>query len=127
MLFSFVGAGGRYVPVPPVMFEIWGDENVAVMISGLIYALVGGSFAGFSIVWDLEYSLLSKTFIYYFVHLVVMFLSGYVCCWFPRDNYSGYISFFIVYTLVFVFIWIICYLKDRRNIMRINSKITDEL
>lgn len=124
LCFSFASGSNNYFPAPPAMFEAWGNENIVVLIQNVLSGLLGASFSGSSVFWDKdEWSLLVKTVAYYFVNLFSISFVGYVCYWFPRNDFSEYFGFFIIYTIIFACIWCVVYFIERRNVNEMNSKL----
>ncbi len=96
-------------------------ELNAVLIETLLIIIVGMFFAGSSVVWDIdEWNLIKQTLVYFFINLIPVL----VLYWFNNMKtftVKSFIISYLVYTFIFVGIWIFKYLSHRKSVNDINQ------
>lgn len=114
---------GNYYPCVPILIERMGNELNAVIVQTILSAVLGVGFAGSSFIWEKEdWSLLKQTGIYFTIISVLMMIVAYICEW-MEHSVKGVLSYFAIFLVIFVIVWIVQYTIWKRRISKISSKI----
>lgn len=120
---SLVIGDGNYYPCVPSLIERFGNEVTAVIVQSVLSAILGAGFGGCSIIWEKdEWSLLKQTGIYFLIISVLMMMVAYICEW-MEHSVKGVLSYFGIFFVIFVVVWVLQYLTWKVRI----SKIKEEL
>lgn len=120
---SLIFAKGYYSPCVPDLVNQMGTEIGAVILQATLCGLLGFTFAASSIIWEIEsWSMAKQTGIYFLITSLVMFPIAYVTSW-MEHSLLGVISYFSVFILIFIIMWITQYFVWRIKIKTINKKI----
>ena len=99
---------------------------VAALVAALVYGAIGTIFAVANEVWRKEqWSLLTRTAVYYSATFIPMFLAAMLLRWF-EFNVLNLLIFIGQFTVIFMIIWVINYFVIRRQIKVINAKIKEK-
>lgn len=124
VLTSLIFGDGYYYPCVPVFAERVGSEIQAVMIQTALSALLGFAYAAGSVIWELEnWSIAKQTLVYFLIASLSMFPIAYVANW-MEHSLAGFLSYFGIFCVIFVTIWMTQYLGWKRKINKINRKIS---
>ena len=120
---SLVWAGGYYSPCVPELAEALGSEIGAVALQALLCGLLGVGFAASSVIWEMEsWSLVRQTGVYFFIISLIMLPIAY---W-MEHSVAGVLGYFGVFVLIFAVIWGIQFAIGKRNVKKMNEKISEE-
>ncbi len=123
ILISLRWGQGYYSPCVPQMAEVMGSEIGAVVLQTALCGLLGASFGATAVIWENEtWSIMKQTGIYYANDSAVMMLVAYLCYW-MEHSVAGFLSYFGIFTAIFVLIWLIQCTRVRRDLKKINSRL----
>ena len=114
ILISIVWADGYYSPCVPELISVMGNE---------IGGLLGTGFAASSLIWEIEnLNLVKQTGIYFLIISVIMLPTAYLTYW-MEHSVIGFFSYFGIFVLIFVFIWITQFIAGKRNVKKLNESL----
>lgn len=120
---SLIWGGGCYSPCVPELIFIMGNEIFAVILQMILCALLGVVFAAGSVIWEIEYwSIAKQTSIYFLISSFVMIPTAWFLHW-MEHTITGFLSYLVIFAMIFIFIWLTQYLVYMRNIKKINQKL----
>lgn len=123
ILVSLVWADGHYSPCVPELTVMMGSEINAVLLQTVLCGILGMGFGAGSVIWEIEdWGLAKQTGIYFAVISVVMLPVAYITHW-MEHSLKGAFSYFGVFVLIFVIIWIVQYTIIRHNIRKMNETL----
>ena len=123
ILISLCLATGNYSPCVPELVTMMGNEINAVLLQTLLCGILGMGFAASSVIWEIDnWSLVRQTGIYFTVISVIMLPIAYFAYW-MEHSVAGFLSYFGIFASIFVVIWIIQFVKGRRNVRIMNEKL----
>lgn len=95
----------------------------AVILQAVLCGILGGVFGASSVVWEMEnWSIVKQTGIYFLITASAMMPVAYFSHW-MEHSIRGFLSYFGIFTVIFIFIWLIQYLIVRRSVKKLNSKL----
>lgn len=119
---SLVIGDGNYYPCVPSLIERFGNEVTAVIVQSVLSAILGAGFGGCSIIWEKdEWSLLKQTGIYFLIISVLMMMVAYICEW-MEHSVKGVLSYFGIFFVIFVVVWVLQYLTWKVRISKIKEE-----
>ena len=124
IIISLTNGDGKYYMVHPDLVTDCGTEIAAVIIQTLCSMLYGAAFAGASVVWDTDWSLTKMTAVHFLICSAATFPIAYLIRWMNHTP-AGILRYFGIFLAVYVAIWIVAYMKTKRNINAINQKVKD--
>lgn len=120
---SLIVGDGRFYACVPEFLELVGSEIMAVILQTVLAGLVGSVYGAASVIWELEeWSIAKQSGIFFAIAAVTMMPIGYLLNWMEHSA-IGIISFFLVFLVIFVIIWITMYLIWRRKIQKLNQNV----
>lgn len=123
ILISLRWGQGYYSPCVPQLIEVMGSGIGAVIWQTILCALLGAAFGATSVIWENEpWSIMKQTGIYFAIDSAVMMLVAYLCYWMEHSVW-GFISYFGIFTAVFIVVWLVQYLRVRNDLKKINSRL----
>lgn len=123
---SFFWGQGSYVPCVPQFVETMGSEIYAVALQSFLCAILGSAFTMASVIWEMdEWSVAKQTGLYFILTAAVMMPIAYITGWMERSM-IGVASYFGMFVIIFIVVWVIQYFIVRYSIMRINRVIHKE-
>ncbi|MGI6212720.1 MAG: DUF3021 domain-containing protein [Anaerovoracaceae bacterium] len=123
IIYSATTADGSYSACMPELIELTGSEIQAVILQTVLCGLLGLSFGGTSIFWEIErWSLLKQSGLFFLINSLVMMPIAYVNYWMAH-TLLGFVSYFAIFVLVFAIIWILSYLIGRKNVHQMNDQL----
>ena len=123
IIISLYFAVGYYSPCVPELISMLGNEINAVMLQALLCGLLGTGFAACSVIWEIEHwSIAKQTGIYFSIICIIMLPIAYVLCW-MEHSIAGFLSYFAIFVLIFIVIWVTQFVMAMRNVKKINAKI----
>lgn len=118
----FVGDGNFYA-YSPLLLNFTKTGLRAVILQYFMTGIIGGCFAGTSIIFEIDnLSLLLQTVIHFAINSIVMFIAGFLCCWFPHIFLSAVI-WFAVFIGFYIIFWFVFYLCTKESVKKINEKL----
>lgn len=121
IIISLIWADGYYAPCVPELTVMMGSEIKAVLIQSLLCGLLGSGFAAASVIWELDdWSLVKQTGIYFLIVSVIMMPIAYITYWMEHSP-KGVLSYFGIFFIIFVAIWIVQYIIARHNVKKWNE------
>ena len=121
-ILNSLGGDGQYQAVVPALIEDCGSEINAVVAQALCSLLYGGIIGAASVIWETDWSLTKMTVVHLLVISLTMLPIAYLMRWMNR-TVRGVLLYVIFFLVLYAIIWIISYLKTRRQISEINKKI----
>lgn len=123
VLVSLCFAGGNYSPCVPELIDVTGSEINAVLLQTFLSGILGVGFAGSSVIWEQEdWSVVKQTGIYFLTVSLIMMPTAYFTYW-MEHSLKGILSYFGIFALIFVIIWIFQYAIAKRNVKRMNENL----
>lgn len=120
---SAVYADGFYSPCVPELIEAAGSEINAVMLQAALCGILGAGFGGISLIWENEkMSILKQTGLYFLAASLIMLPVAYFTRWMER-SLGGFLSYFGIFTLIFIIIWVIQFAVLKHNVNKINMSL----
>lgn len=114
---------GNYIPCIMELVEIMGSQINAVILQTLLCGLIGSSFSVSSLIWEVDkWSIFKQTGIYFSITSIVMMPIAYFLYW-MEHSFWGVISYFGIFIVIFIIVWIIKYCIWRIRIIKINKKL----
>ena len=121
-ILNSLGGDGQYQAVVPALIEDCGSEINAVVAQALCSLLYGGIIGAASVIWETDWSLTKMTVVHLLVISLTMLPIAYLMRWMNR-TVRGVLLYIVFFLVLYAIIWIISYLKTRRQISEINKKI----
>lgn len=123
---SLMWAGGHYSPCVPELAEALGSEIGAVALQALLCGLLGAGFAASSVIWEMEsWSIARQTGVYFLIISLIMLPIAYATYW-MEHSVAGVLGYFGVFVLIFAVIWGIQFAIGKRNVKKMNEKISED-
>lgn len=121
IILSVCFANGHYSPCVPELITLTGSEINAVILQALLGGLLGAGFAGCSVIWEIDnWSIVKQTGIYFLIISVIMMPTAYFTYW-MEHSIRGFLSYFGIFTLIFIIIWFVQFVTGRHNVNRMNE------
>ncbi len=125
IVISLVWANGYYAPCVPELIDVMGSEIYAVILQALLCGLLGIGFAASSLIWEIEHwGIVKQTGIYFLIISVIMLPIAYLTYW-MEHSLMGFFSYYAVFALIFLVIWIIEFIIGRYNVRKMNAKLKE--
>ena len=123
IIISLLFADGYYSPCVPELTAMMGSEINAVLLQGLLCGILGSGFAAASVIWEKDnWSIVQQTGIYFLIVSVIMIPIAFVTFW-MEHSLKGILSYFGIFFIIFVGIWIIQYAIAKRNVKKMNETL----
>lgn len=114
-----------YSPCVPDLITAMGNEINAVIIQTVLCGLLGSGFSVSSVIWEIEdWSIVKQTGIYFLIISVIMLPIAYFMYW-MEHSVTGFLSYFGIFILIFAVIWIVQFIIGKKNIKRMNEKLSE--
>ena len=121
ILISLILADGFYSPCVPALAAVMGSEIKAVLLQAFLCGILGSGFASASVIWEIEdWGLVKQTGIYFLIVSVIMLPIAFVAHW-MEHSLKGILSYFGVFVIIFLSIWMIQYTAARHNVKKMND------
>lgn len=125
ILISLVWANGYYAPCVPELINVMGSEIYAVMLQALLCGLLGAGFGASSLIWEIEHwGIVKQTGVYFLIISVIMLPIAYLTYW-MEHSMVGFFSYYGIFILIFLVIWIIEFITGRYNVRKMNAKLKE--
>lgn len=116
----------EYSAVVPELIRDCGNEINAVIVQTLCSAVFGAACGGASVIWDSEkLNLLMQTVTHFAVISVCGFPVAFLMYWTPH-SLSGILSYFGIFVLIYVCIWISLYAYNKFKIKQLNKMLQEK-
>lgn len=123
IIVSAVIGGGHYASVTPQLAARMGSELNAVALQALLCGAMGSGLAAASLIWDVEgWSIAKQTGLYFAVSSLLILLPAYFANWMQR-TLAGFLSYFGIFALIFLIVWIAQYFSLKVRIKALNAGI----
>lgn len=120
---SLVWGDGYYLPVMTSFAEAFKNEISAVTLQFILFGILGSAFSVGSLVWEIEnWSILKQTLIHFCISSVAMLPIAYICQW-MEHSISGFLSYMLIFIILYAAIWFIQYNIWKKKITEINKKL----
>lgn len=124
MIISMRIGDGAFHPVRPVLLATMGNELNAVILQTVLCGIMGTGFGMASVIWEIDsWSLAKQSGIYFAIACLVMLPIAYVAKWMDH-SVTGFISYFAIFTAIFILVWLIQYFALKIKIKKMNDRIT---
>jgi len=125
IIISLVSGHGEFVAVVPEMAAEFNTELGAVTFNMMLNAILGASFAGASVIWEIEeWSIAKQTITHFIISSGTMIPVAWFGHWVERSM-TGLIIYFGIFVVIFAFIWITMYFVLKNRINKINQKLAN--
>lgn len=103
-----------------------GNEINAVIIQALLCGLLGVGFGASSVIWELDHwSLVKQSGIYFLIASVIMMPVAWLNYW-MEHSMKGFLSYFGIFTFIFIVIWGTEFFTGKRNVRKMNEKLQNK-
>ena len=107
----------------PELISAMGSEIYAVVLQALLSGLMGAGFGASSVIWKMDcWSLVKQTGIYFGIVSTVMMPAAYFLYW-MEHSIIGIFSYFGIFVLIFVIIWIIQFVIGNYTVKKMNANL----
>ncbi|MEG0177634.1 DUF3021 domain-containing protein [Anaerorhabdus sp.] len=123
LFISMVVNDGNYYPVALEMQQAYGNQLNAVIIQVMVSTLYGAAWGIAPLIFTIEkWSLLRQTVTHLLLTSLCTFPAAYICYWMDHSVVS-IISYFSIFVVIYLGIWVFQYLNIKNQIKRMNHKI----
>ena len=123
ILESLFKGDGNFHPVSDYLLAHTNTTIAAVIAQYFITGIIGVTFAGTTVIFEMDrWSLVAQTALHFVITSVVMFFAGFFCGWFPHTVGSTLI-WFGVFIIVYVIMWVSFTLYYRKKTREINQAL----
>ena len=125
IIISLGWGGGYYTPAVHSLIEEIGSEIGAVVVQALLCGILGAASAAISVIWEIEHwSIAKQTGLYFLGLSTAMFPIAYFAHWMER-SFVGFVSYFAIFTVFFIVIWIVQYFIWKSKISAMNKNVNE--
>lgn len=123
VIISAVLGDEKYYPCVPELIDVMGNEINAVIVQMLFSGLLGACFGMISLIWEIEnWSIVKQTGIYFFAAAAIMLPVAYFTHW-MEHSVNGFVAYFGLFALIFIFIWIVQFLTWKKKVKKLNANL----
>lgn len=123
IIISLLYGEGEYYPCVDALKDAIGSESAAVVFQAFLCGILGIVFAAASVIWEIEsWNLVKKSGVYFLITALTMMPIAYFTNWMPH-TVGGFLTYFGIFLLIFVVVWLILYFVWKKKIRIINSKV----
>lgn len=123
IVISLRWANGYYSACVPELITTMGNEINAVILQALLCGLLGVGFGASSVIWEIEHwSIIKQTGIYFIIVSIIMMPMAYLMYW-MEHSIKGFLTYFGIFALIFIFIWIIQFVIGKRTVKKMNENL----
>lgn len=124
ILASLILGNGYYASSHPEFISLMGNEINAVILQAILCGIIGMGFAASSIIWEIDnWSLVKQTLIYFSMTSAIMLPIAYFAHW-MEHSVVGFLTYFGIFFLIYVVIWIILFGIGWYNVRKMNEKLS---
>jgi len=125
LFFNYLYGSNHYYPSSPQFSEYFAHPLNAILISIILWAIIGLLFSLGAAVFEIEnWSLLKRTIINFFIYYLGFTPLAIIAGWFPINPYY-LISFTITFILIYVIMWLVNVSVSRHQVKKINKRIKE--
>lgn len=126
IIISITVGDGTFYPVVPELITECGNEINAVVLQAICALLYGAAWAGASTIWEREdWSILRQTTTHLIICSLTTFPIAYFMRWMPH-NLVGTLTYFGVFIIIYLIIWLFQYNSIRKRIKELNQTIKEK-
>lgn len=123
ILESLAGGNGSFNPVSAYLLQHSGSQMAAVIIQYFLTGIIGISFATITLIFEIDsWSITAQTALHFVITSVVMYISGFLCGWFPHTVRST-IIWFAIFIVIYVIMWAGFMLYFKKQTKKINEAL----
>lgn len=123
IIISLIWAGGYYAPFVPELATVMGNEINAVILQTILCGVLGMGFSASSVIWEIEHwGITKQTGIYFLIVSAIMMPIAYLTYW-MEHSLTGFLSYFGIFALIFVIVWVIQFTIGRKNVRKMNENL----
>ena len=123
IVISAISADGYYSPCVPELIDQTGSEINAVMLQAALCGFLGAGFGAISLIWeDGNMSIAKQTGLYFLAASLIMLPIAYFTHWMEHSA-AGFLSYFGIFSLIFIVIWVIQFVIFKRNVNKMNMSL----
>ncbi len=120
---SLVMGNGYYSPCVPELTDLMDKEINAVILQAVLCGFLGAGCAASSVIWEIEHwGIVKQTGIYFIIVSVIMMPIAYLTYW-MEHSVIGFLSYFGVFALIFIVIWIIQFIIGKHSVKKMNENL----
>lgn len=124
---SFIINDGTYYAVVPDLITICKTETNAVIVQTICALLYGAVWGGISVIWEMDdWSILKQSVVHFLISSIVTFPVAYFTRW-MHHSVMGVLSYFGIFAVIYVIIWISQYLSMKKKIQQLNEKVQENV
>ena len=123
ILVSLVKGDGSYYPVVPSLTAACGSEVSAVLLQALCSLLYGAAWAGASVIWEMDWSLLTQTLLHLLICSCATFPIAWLLHWMSH-SVAGVLIYFVIFFGIYLVIWLCQYCFIRHKLREINQQLS---
>lgn len=121
IIISLAFADGYYYPCVPDLITTMGSEINAVLLQTFLFGVLGAGFGAASVIWEIEdWGLIKQTGIYFLISSILIMPIAFVTHW-MEHSMKGILSYFGIFLIIFIGIWIIQYSMAKHNVKKMND------
>lgn len=123
ILESLMVGDGNFYAVSTYLVNHTSTKIAAVIVQYFITGIIGLCFAATTVIFEMDsWSIIAQTALHFVINSIVMYVSGFLCGWFPHTLGSTLI-WFGVFVVVYIIIWICFTMYYRKKIKEINKAL----
>ena len=123
ILESIMAGNGNFYPVSAYLAQHTNSTLAAVIIQYFVTAVIGMTFACTTLIFEIDkWSITAQTALHFVITSVVMYISGFLCGWFPHTTGSTVI-WFAIFIVIYVIMWVSFTLYFRKQTKKINEAL----
>ena len=123
ILESLVGGNGNFYPVSAYLLQHSSSQMAAVIIQYFLTGIIGISFATTTLIFEIDsWSITAQTALHFAITSVVMYISGFLCGWFPHTVRST-IIWFVIFIVIYLIMWAGFMLYFKKQTKKINEAL----
>lgn len=125
ILISFFHKDGSYVAVVPTLIDVFNTEISAVTVQYILCGILGMSCAAGSLIWEHDHwSILKQTVLHFLLLSFTLLPIAYLSHW-MEHSIVGVLSYFGIFIIIYVVIWLTQYVIWKKKIKELNKKIQE--
>lgn len=123
ILISVSQGGDIYYPCVPEFAAQMPNELIAVIVQGILSAVMGAILGAASLIWEIDrWSILKQTIAYFLILSPTVLGVAYFLYWMEHDLY-GILRYLLIFTGIGVSVWIAQYLFWKNRISAWNAAL----
>lgn len=121
----FIVRDGHFHFLRPGMAEGFGGEIPAMILQSVILTIFGGIFGASSLIYERDdWGLTKQTAVHFPVLVGSYLIVGGLLHWY-QFNAVNVIAYFLFFSVLYFLIWVGWYMKIKKDIERVNQKISE--